>query len=130
MLYAPASLLTTVETTPVALLVAVIETPGNTAPEASETVPVSVALLICPNDAVAARHHTSVQKVIFFMLSPKKFEGKRGTSRCYLVPRCSLSDILSIGMKVIETPLDQFVNHNTAEKRTGYRKTRLRNCGL
>ena len=39
-LYAPASLLTTVATTPVALFVAVISTPGKTAPDASFTVPV------------------------------------------------------------------------------------------
>src|SRR5262245_24097705 len=105
MLYAPASLLTTVETTPVALLVAVIETSGNTAPEASETVPVSVALLICPNDAVAARHHTNVQK------------GRGGLPAVtsLLVERHRV-DV----MKVIEPPLDQFVNHNTAEKRIGY----------
>jgi hypothetical protein len=45
MLYAPASFEMTVVATPVALFVAVTDTPGRMAPEASETVPVSVALL-------------------------------------------------------------------------------------
>ena len=41
----PESLLSTVETTPVALFVAVTVTPGTTAPEASATVPLIVPLL-------------------------------------------------------------------------------------
>ena len=45
MLYAPASLLMTDVTTPVALFVAVIVTPGMSALLASATVPPTVALL-------------------------------------------------------------------------------------
>ena len=46
---APASLLSTVVTTPVAVLVAVIDTPGNIAPDLSETVPLTVAYVDWPN---------------------------------------------------------------------------------
>jgi hypothetical protein len=45
----PASFVITVVTTPVALLVALISTPGNTALVASLTVPLTVAFADCPN---------------------------------------------------------------------------------
>jgi hypothetical protein len=45
MLYTPASLLIAVDETPVALFVAVMVTPGTTAPEGSFTVPLTVALV-------------------------------------------------------------------------------------
>jgi hypothetical protein len=48
-LYTPDSLLTAVVLTPVAVLVAVIVTPGNTARDGSSIVPLTVALLSCPN---------------------------------------------------------------------------------
>jgi hypothetical protein len=54
----------------VALLVAVMDTPGKTAPVTSETVPVSVALLTWPNAIDARRHNTSIPKTRFFILSP------------------------------------------------------------
>src|SRR4029450_2577589 len=57
--YAPASLLTTVDTTPVALFVAVIVTPGIKADVGSATVPLTVALLDCPNTGVERARHTS-----------------------------------------------------------------------
>ena len=59
MLYAPASFVTAEAITPVAVLVVLMETPGRTAAEESKAVPVSVALLACPNAAVAHRHDKS-----------------------------------------------------------------------
>src|SRR5678816_250288 len=49
----------TVVTTLVALLVAVTDTPGINAPVASDTDPLSDALLDCPNDSVEKPRHSS-----------------------------------------------------------------------
>src|SRR5688572_17431355 len=50
----------TFEITPVSVFFAVISTPGIRAPVASATVPVSVALMTCPNPADAIRSETRV----------------------------------------------------------------------
>jgi hypothetical protein len=78
MLYTPDSFVTADVTTPVALFVVLMETPGRTAPEESKAVPVSVALLACPNAAVAHRHDKSARNAVFpaviknlFMLPPR-----------------------------------------------------------
>src|SRR6266571_1131453 len=76
MVYAPASFVRLVVTTPLAVLVAVMETPGNIAPVASETVPVSVALFACPNDVVTQRHDTIIQSIALFMFSPPGRQGR------------------------------------------------------
>src|SRR5207244_3527217 len=91
--YAPASFVITVETTPVALLVAAIETPGKTAPVASVTVPVSVALLICAKEAVTIKHTTTSQKIPRLIFSPTWLEGIGGFP-CHslivrILPNCS-----------------------------------------
>src|SRR5687768_14817377 len=81
MLYAPASFVIAEAITPVAVLVVLMETPGSTAAEESKAVPVIVALLACPNAAVAARHVKSNNNVAFptmkirFIIGPPKRNG-------------------------------------------------------
>jgi hypothetical protein len=48
-LYVPDSFVMALETTPVAVCVALISTPGINAPVASDTVPLKVALITCAN---------------------------------------------------------------------------------
>jgi hypothetical protein len=63
-------LLTEELTTPVALFVARIDTPGSIAPEESETVPVSVALFTCAYaEAVSANNKSTHDKVFFIVFS-------------------------------------------------------------
>ena len=64
----------TVETTPVSAFVAVILTPGISAFAASETVPLKLALLDCPNtdaDRLRKKKHVARPKhVLFLMVDP------------------------------------------------------------
>ena len=68
MKYAPPSLLTVEVTTPVAVLVAVILTPGKTAPDESATVPVNAPLTACPNPLVATKQDTKKHKKKIFLI--------------------------------------------------------------
>src|SRR5215468_9378058 len=70
MVYAPASFVMLLIATPVAVFVAVISTPGKIAFVASVTVPVSVALLICPNTVVLIKHTASMPKESPFTVHP------------------------------------------------------------
>jgi hypothetical protein len=70
-LYVPASLLTAVVLTPVAVLVAVTVTPGNTARDGSSIVPLTVALLIWPNACrPETENRTTMMAIKDFLIVP------------------------------------------------------------
>ena len=76
MLYAPASLVMTELTTPVALFVAVIVTPGTSALLGSPTVPPTVALLDWPKTGIDRKATDAITKAATrnrFMVPPRIF---------------------------------------------------------
>src|SRR5438876_549176 len=79
--YAPASFVRTVVTMPVPVFVAVTDTPGINAPEASETVPPRVALLVWANTK-AERNRNSIAAERAFIWSPE-FKARRLKSLFY-----------------------------------------------
>lgn len=88
-LYAPDSLVTVVETTPVSAAVAFIDTPGINGPDTSLTDPVTVAKSPGPN----ARNGSSTSNgaphtmIMFFICPPKRIPASQ---RCWL--RSKISD--------------------------------------
>ena len=87
----PVSFVTPVETTPVSVFVAVMVTPGISAFAASETVPLSVALLDWPNADVESVTHTKTRMTAesLLMFPPRK--------RAHRIIRVITSQLKNVG---------------------------------